>query len=658
MGVVYRAYDTLLQRTIALKVISASIEDNPELRERFFREARAAGQLSHRNIITIHDLGEHEGQPYLAMEYLTGVDLQRRLSGPEPMTLSRKLQIATEICEGLAYAHRHDVIHRDIKPANIFITDDGVVKILDFGLARMVASEVTASRMVLGTLNYMAPEQVRGERVDSRADIFSFGVVLYEMLSGRKAFQGDSYATTLFKILQEVPEPLLQIDGSLPPDLVAIVERALAKARDERYQDLTELGRDLLFVRPHLSGSHETMAFPASGLTGRIPSDPPRASGARPSSGPAVPPATPVPEAARPRRNAAAWLLAAAGVAIAAAALGWTALRGGSAGTPAQLQQAASARPEAAAEQPAPLPAPAEPAEPPAETTKPAAMPPLPPGDGAAAASRLNAAEAQQRMARSKASALAAGAGVEGSSAFRAGLAAEREGQRLYRAGRMHEAAGKFSEATGFFSSAGLAASAQREADTRRAQPEPAFRPPSADPSSKPGAESSGPTAPPPAAPAQAQKPLEAAPPPAPPAAVLPEPPPLPPVSRERPDPPKQTPDPSAAAEARLRALVQQYEQALERQSMDLLKRLWPGLSGAQESAIRQEFQHARRIDVEIGSPRIAVSGSAATVTFVRRYELSTVDGQRLVRNSRTTLAARRAGEEWVIESLRFEPLP
>ena len=210
MGVVYRAHDALLEREVALKIISASIEGNPELRERFFREARAAGQLSHRNIITIHDLGEHEGQPYLAMEFLTGEDLQKRLSRPEPMSLARKLEIAADICDGLSYAHRRGLIHRDIKPANIFITDEGMVKLLDFGLARMVTSELTASNMMLGTLNYMAPEQVRGERTDHRADIFSFGVVLYEILSGRKAFQGDSFATTLYKILQDVPEPLQQ----------------------------------------------------------------------------------------------------------------------------------------------------------------------------------------------------------------------------------------------------------------------------------------------------------------------------------------------------------------------------------------------------------------------------------------------------------------
>ena len=286
MGVVYRAHDTLLEREVALKIISASIEGNPELRERFFREARAAGQLSHRNIITIHDLGEHEGQPYLAMEFLNGEDLQRRLSRPEPMSLARKLEIAADICDGLAYAHRRGLIHRDIKPANIFITDEGVVKLLDFGLARMVTSELTASNMMLGTLNYMAPEQVRGERTDHRADIFSFGVVLYEMLSGRKAFQGDSFATDALQDPAGRARAAAQHRRVAAVRGRALVEKAIAKTKDERYQDLIDLARDLALHRQHLALSDsERVAIPVPAAlrapsTHRTSSDPPRSSGA------------------------------------------------------------------------------------------------------------------------------------------------------------------------------------------------------------------------------------------------------------------------------------------------------------------------------------------------------------------------------------------
>ena len=282
MGVVYRAFDTLLQRVVAVKVISGAIESGGEQRERFFREARAAGQLSHRNIITIYDLGEQDGQPYLAMEYLEGQDLQRRLTRPERMSLARKIDLVMEVCQGLEYAHARGVIHRDIKPANIFITDNGTAKILDFGLARLVTSELTNSNMMMGTINYMAPEQVRGERADHRSDIFSLGVVLYELLGGRKAFEGESFATTLYRILQEEPESLLNIDPTLPPELVAIVERTLAKPRDERYQNMSELLRDLAVHRQQMAG-YETPSGgrPASGGQAR-PSDPPQLS--RPDS--------------------------------------------------------------------------------------------------------------------------------------------------------------------------------------------------------------------------------------------------------------------------------------------------------------------------------------------------------------------------------------
>jgi eukaryotic-like serine/threonine-protein kinase len=254
MGTVYRAFDPLLTRIVAVKVISAQLDSQPEQRERFFREARAAAQLSHRNIVTIFDLGEQDGAPFLAMEYLVGRDLEQRMR-EGGMSLPRKLEIALMVCEGLAHAHSAGVIHRDIKPANIFLTDDGQAKILDFGLARLVTSELTRSNMMVGTVNYMSPEQLRGEKSDHRADIFSVGVVVYELLSGKKPFQADSFASTMYKILNETPEALDQIDPSLPPHLTAIVDRAIAKSRDDRYQRMTDLARDLATAYEGLRGS-------------------------------------------------------------------------------------------------------------------------------------------------------------------------------------------------------------------------------------------------------------------------------------------------------------------------------------------------------------------------------------------------------------------
>ena len=197
------------------------------------------------------------------------------------MSLARKVDLAIQVCEGLEYAHARGVVHRDIKPANIFITEVGTAKILDFGLARLVSSELTNSNKIVGTINYMAPEQVRGESADHRSDIFSAGVVFYELLGGRKAFEGESFAATLFKILQEEPESLSNLNPRLPEDLVAVVERALAKPRDERYQHMTDMLRDLVVARQQVIAAGR----PASGGHGR----PPDESFPRPPSDSAVP---------------------------------------------------------------------------------------------------------------------------------------------------------------------------------------------------------------------------------------------------------------------------------------------------------------------------------------------------------------------------------
>jgi eukaryotic-like serine/threonine-protein kinase len=663
MGVVYRAHDTLLERIVALKVIATTINDNPHLRERFFREARAAGQLSHRNIITIHDLGEHEGQPYLAMEFLTGEDLQHRLTHPEVMSLGRKLEIAADVCEGLSYAHRRGVIHRDIKPANIFITDDGIVKILDFGLARMVASEVTASNMMLGTLNYMAPEQVRGERTDHRADIFSFGVVFYEILSGKKAFQGDSYATTLYKILQDVPEPLHNIDATLPPEVVRIVEKALAKPRDERYQDLTDVARDIAIVRQHLSTSDAvTTAMPASN-TQRVPSESARSTAATPrmiapTDTTAAHTVAPLPEPLpAPRRAGRSWMLPATVVVIVTAisVAGWVAYRG-SEGTPKAPTVQVPAPPAASPGSSQALPPPpgsATPSEPPAPVT-PATQPqPQPSPAESPSIARRTADAARAEMIRTKNAARKAGPAAVTSAPYVAATAAEREGTRLFEAERFAEAAATFYQASGLFHSAALTATIP-PAQPQRAEQEPP--PPSAS-AAPPGSAAPGTPVETPA-----QPPAAPAPTPAPAPAPVPSTPrsePAPPPSSSQPpaQPPRAETPPTPSAEDGVRDLLRRYEQALESRSIDALKRLWPTLGGSQEGAIRREFDHARQIDVSIEGPDITVSGATATIRFIRKYQLSTVDGQKLVTNSRTTVSARRAGNEWVLDQVRFEAL-
>ena len=266
MGVVYRAFDPQIERTVAIKVISAQLVDQPEHRERFFREARAAGRLTHRNIITIFDLGEDNGQPYIAMEYVEGVSLDVRMRAGEPLSLSQKIGVMIDICDALAFAHAAGIIHRDMKPPNVMLTPGGSVRILDFGLARLVTSELTRSNVVVGTMNYMAPEQVRAEAIDHRADIFSVGVLFYELLCGRKAFEADSFAAIMYKVLQEQPERIASINPEVPEAIVAIVDHAIEKARDQRYQSMGDMLCDLEEVRAALPPA-QPIVMPGGGVS-------------------------------------------------------------------------------------------------------------------------------------------------------------------------------------------------------------------------------------------------------------------------------------------------------------------------------------------------------------------------------------------------------
>lgn len=772
MGVVYRAFDTLLERVVAVKLIGTSIESSAELRERFFREARAAGQLSHPNIITIYDLGEFEGQPYIAMEYLEGEDLQQRVARPEKMSLARKLELAIDLCAGLEYAHACGVVHRDVKPANIFITAKGATKILDFGLARLITSELTNSNMMMGTLNYMAPEQVRGERADHRSDIFSAGVVLYELFGGKRAFEGDSFASTLYKILQEIPEPLLNIDPTLPPELVAVVERALEKLREERYQQMGDMLRDLtLFQQRMMLLNSPAFGHPVTGVH-RVPSDAPRSAPGFPSDavpflGPdaptLAPTASPVPirspvsaghgaapgsgsspgaEATGPpwpsdantrsdrfsapatRWPAPAIVVSAVAAVVLAGGLLWFVL-GRSPQDPvvptepagaldatrqaaiaAAVQQAAEAFQNGdyeAAQRHAETALAQNPDHAEArgisdrakesadsvarglanardlfaagryEEASRAAGDVLSVSPGHAEARRImedgaersrgrGAAEARTRMSQAKAAATAAGAPSLAGPAFAAAISAERDAQRLFSAGRLAEATGRFYEASGLFRSAEIAAQTEAVARTERARIAQAERQPGQEPpargegaatASGPPAAPRAPQAPPPVAGGAERAlptsvPLPVAPPPAPPVV-----PPATPAAQ----PTSESSPPAASPTSQIEELLGRYRAALENRSLESLKQLWPGLGGAQEAAIRTEFQHASRIDVEIVDPRISVSGNAASVSFTRRYQLLTTDNQRLRTETRTTMNLRRSGSGWVIEQMRFEPI-
>jgi serine/threonine protein kinase len=245
MGVVYQARDAVMRRDVAVKVLTADLEDDPEIRTRFLREAQAAAGLSHPNIITIFDVGEEHDRFFIVMELLRGMVLKNFLKQPEAVRLGRRIHLMMQLCAGLGAAHQASIYHRDIKPGNIFVRADGLLKIVDFGVARLGTSNMTAAGFVVGTPDYMSPEQARGEEIDGRSDIFSAGGVFYFMLTGRKPFAATALPTLFHQIQSEDPLP---IDGDVPPELAAVVMKALAKNRESRYQNCQELLADLQLV--------------------------------------------------------------------------------------------------------------------------------------------------------------------------------------------------------------------------------------------------------------------------------------------------------------------------------------------------------------------------------------------------------------------------
>ena len=259
MGEVYRALDPRLGRDVAVKVVHPRLAADPSRLSRFEKEARAAAQLDHPNILVVHDVGTHEGSPFIVSELLQGESLRQKLG--EPLPLKKAVDYAIQIAHGLAAAHEKGIVHRDIKPENVFVTKDGHVKILDFGVAKLLptfeASSIdtktptetaTQPGTALGTVAYMSPEQIRGQPVDARSDLFSLGVVLYEMLSGRRPFQRETAAETMTAILHEDPPPIAGAITAIPPELEKIVNQCLEKQLADRLSSAHDLALALRSV--------------------------------------------------------------------------------------------------------------------------------------------------------------------------------------------------------------------------------------------------------------------------------------------------------------------------------------------------------------------------------------------------------------------------
>src|SRR3984957_8266493 len=245
MGVVYRARDPLINRLVALKTITAGVADYPNLLARFYREAQSAGGLQHPNIVTIYDMGEEAGTPYIAMELVEGESLEQLIARRPPLPLSLKLTYAIQACRAFDYAHKRGIVHRDIKPANVMLGKDGTVKVVDFGIARVLESSKTQTGMLMGTFAYMSPEQYHGEHADERSDIWSFGVLLFELLTYQRPFKGQTPASLMHGICKMEPLPLLEVAPECPPALEKVIQRALQKSADERDQPMGALLLDL-----------------------------------------------------------------------------------------------------------------------------------------------------------------------------------------------------------------------------------------------------------------------------------------------------------------------------------------------------------------------------------------------------------------------------
>ena len=691
MGSLYLARDPAIDRLVVIKVLREGFDDVPT-RERFAREARAAGRLQHPNIVTVFDVGEHDARPYIAMEYVAGETLAQLIRRRAIGRMWERLAILEELCGGLHYAHAAGIVHRDIKPANVMRDNTGVLKILDFGIARAAGASLTREGDVVGTLNYMSPEQLAGEPVDHRTDIYSVGALGYELITTQMAFPGTVQTGVLFKILNGQPVPIEALVPGIDPEIGAIIDRTMAKAPDARYQDLEALRQDLSVVRIRLletDSSIEESVDPNAETrfdSGRVASGllrpPSRVASARHKT--AVPSAQyRAQTAAAPQSRRNLYLGAAGGVLIVTLAAVSLYL------TQSGTNQASRPLPTPPASQPqsAPPPAPPSPAQAAPEAKTPSLPSPRPdptretvdpvrelrvgslrtaarqqlaigreqgaleavmggleldPRDGVLNQMLTDLTRsARDRSTKARVNAAQRGTAAAASAAFREGQASESEATRLLRAGDRAGGIRAFWSAAVHYEEASKTPQVAPNANASDAP----TRPGTDEPTRPSAAPVDPPPPPPPPEPIKpAPLPAEKAPPPTSPP---------PPAKAEPTATPRESGADAAAMElAGVRQTLQRYVQAYQALDTAAVGRVMPLLSADQLRSLGRDFSSYRSYSVAIKDESIAVDGATARVTcqVVRSFE--TKNGVAGSNTVRTVFHLRRAGSDWTIERL------
>jgi eukaryotic-like serine/threonine-protein kinase len=676
MGSVYLARDPAIDRQVVIKLLKEGFDD-AGVRERFAREARSAGRLQHPNIVTVFDVGEHEERPFIAMEYVQGQTLLEFIRQRGVIRTWEKLAIVEEVCAGLHYAHTVGIVHRDIKPANVMRLESGTVKILDFGVARASAGPITRAGDVVGTLNYMSPEQLTGAPVDHRTDVYAVGALAYELVTHRMAFPGTIDTGVLHKILTSSHVPIEDLVPGIDPDIAAIVERAMARELDARYQNLEELRQDVAVVRTRLLETMDDVAEPLDPEaetridSGRIASSGQQRPPSRRSStiGRAMPAASPQSSSSAAPHTAtkSTVLLAVACAALAGALIATVLVNRPPASSPSPVSSPAPQSPSAsdsAAAPPTTAPTtPTTPTTPPEATGRPpeAAAESKTPLDEQLRDARdvvrrhmvagdrqraldalvrglaldandpaLNGlvadlvAAARRTATDARTAATTRLADVKSSAEFNSAESRVREAENLLRKGDRVGATRAFLGASALYSTS-------RNAPGKPAAPAAADVP--LPPAPVPPPSNVNPPAPPPPPPV----PAPARPTPAPEAAPAPR----------DPSPDARTSDHAAVLDA-----IRRYAQAYQSLNSADVARTMPSLTTEQLRRLDRDFSNYRRYGVEVRGERISVDGATATVTceIVRSYETKNgVTGSNAVAS---VFHLRRSGSAWIIERL------